>query len=493
MLFRGAVAGSAVVGLLATWLTVGPVQAVESKSTVDWQPCSEERLQGFECGTLERPLDRTEPDGPRVQVAMVRLPSTGTSEQRIGTLFWNPGGPGGSGTASAGIGNLLPDDVREAFDFVTWDPRGIGKTTPAIVDCTAPMPTRPVTGSVNWQRVLNKRIRELAAINRNCYAQNSEIIDHAGTVEVAYDLDAMREAVGDEKLTYWGVSYGTMLGSTYAQLFPEKVRALVLDGNMDPQTSLLRLGNAASAADHAMGYFFEVYPDEKKKFERVLARLDRRAIALPDGTTYTRWDLLDTVAGRVPFVSAWPTVLIAIEESHMALYGDGEAKVEARQILAEEPALRTPTSDFNAGIFSAVLCQDFAGRPGRNQMRPILEWGVREGPWYGGSVAVDYLATCSGYGKVKPNPVPRPSRFGPDVSGLIVNSTRDGSTPYPWAVNMARTYPSMRMLTSPSGLHGTFVTARSTCINDAVGAYLTTGELPALDIVCPYEPPAVLG
>ncbi len=480
---------SAASALAIATLPMSAAQSTESAPALDWVPCQDSYLEAFTCAILERPLDRARPNGAKIQIAMVKLPASGTPEQRVGTLFMNPGGPGGSGVEAAPYASAgLPNDVRESFDFVTWDPRGIGSSTPAIKDCTAAMPQRPSTGPVDWQQVLRGRVRYLGSVNRRCYAQNASLINHVGTVDGAYDLDAMRAAVGDERLTYWGISYGTMLGSTYAQLFPENVRALVLDGNMDPQIGLLRLSWGASATDNSIGYYFEVFPELEPKFIAVREYLNERAITIPGGTPYTRWDLLDTVAGHVAAVDGWPTARDAIESSYDAIFATGETQAAALAAL-QGARFRSPSTDSNAGVFSAILCQDFAGRPGRAQQRSTMDTAVLEGPLYGGVLAADFLAACSGYGRIKASPVPRPTAYGPNVPGLVVNSTRDAETPYQWAVNMARTYPSMRMVTSPSGLHGTFGLAQDACINDTVSDFLLSGVVPALDVVCPFTPP----
>lgn len=482
--------------LVSTTLAALPVvgatgataSVAEMPPTLDWEPCTSESLDGFDCATFERPLNRARPNGAKVQLAVVRLPATGTPEQRIGSLFMNPGGPGGSGLEAAGLGYLLPVEVRTAFDFVTWDPRGIGASTPAITGCDAPMPTRPATGKVEWQRVLDKRIRALSEVNRACYQANRAIIEHAGTVEVAHDLDALRAAVGDDKLTYWGISYGTLLGSTYAQLFPTKVRALVFDGTMDPQTTFAALSGGSTASDHSIRFFLNASPQLRTPLTRVLRELDKRTISLPDGTAYTRWDLLDVVAGSVAFLAWWPKVETAIETSYIALFGSGDDREQALQALTG-PELRSPVTDSNAGVFSAILCQDFADRPTRDQMRAPLNQAVREGPLYGGSLAVDYLASCGGFADVRPDPVPRPKRYGPNVPGLITNGTHDGATPYQWAVNMSRVYRGMRMVTIASGSHGVFVFAESPCVDGIVSNYLVSGDVPPLDQACPFSPP----
>ena len=150
----------------------GRAMAAQASPPLRWHACQDEMLAsyGYECASFSRPLRRAEPDGPQVQLAVFRLPATGSAQERIGTLFFNPGGPGQPGSESANKGLFLPAQVRRAFDFVTWDPRGLGQSTPALADCAVAMPQRPATGPVDWQRVLTQRQRELAESNRDCIA-----------------------------------------------------------------------------------------------------------------------------------------------------------------------------------------------------------------------------------------------------------------------------------------------------------------------------------
>jgi pimeloyl-ACP methyl ester carboxylesterase len=470
---------------------------------LDWKPCTNSafdrwqridaaRLSGFDCAVFKRPLARGRPHGAQVRLAVVRLQASGPPAERKGTLFFNPGGPGSSGLGlAAAITSKVPPEILRSFDFVTWDPRGVGASTPAIKGpgCDVPMPTRPATGPVNWRRVLANRVEQVRRHNVRCFRRNRELVEHAGTRANAYDLEALRKAVGDPKLNYWGISYGTMLGSTYAQLFPEHVRAVVFDGNMDPQITLYGLNAGSTAPDHSIGFFLEANPSLRRTYHAVERRLRDHTLKLPDGTRYTRWDLRDVLSGSVPFYPSWPVAQNLIQFSYTALFGAGDAKQKARRELTN-PEAQSPAVDSNAGgVFSAVLCQDFVGRLTHRQQRHGLDWAVREGPIYGGSLAADYLSVCNGYGKVHPHPVPRPKRYGPNIRGIVANATRDGETPYQWAVNMARTYRRMRMITLVSGIHGTFGLSESPCVDDPIARFLLSLQLPATDLTCPYSPP----
>lgn len=480
--------------------------AKEKIDVLDWKPCSDagfaewekiddNSLGGFQCSAFVRPLDRSNPDGDeQVTLAVVKLPATGTPEQRKGTLFLNPGGPGQSGLGLSMIAFLLPESVRQAFDFVTYDPRGIGASTPAIKGrgCNIPKPNRPETGEVDWEKVLSSRQKQVDKANAQCLERNADLIEHAGTVDGAHDLDALRAAVGDDKITYWGISYGTLLGSTYAQLFPDRVRAMVFDGNMDPQTTLAGITEGAVAPDNSIAFFLQA-TGLRQKFDEVMEQLDRRTIRLPDGTRYTRWDVLDVLNDGVDFFpitgdQSWAQAAKAVNESWNALVGPESGREAARKALTAKE-LQSPTTGTVGSLWSAVVCQDFSDRMSNDRQQDLLQGILREAPLYGGSLGVDYLTTCNGYEDAEPHPVPRPERYGPPIPGMISNSTRDGETPYQWAVNMARTYPTMRAMTLVGGIHGTFGLSQSDCVDDAIAQVLISAEPPAIDQACPYSAP----
>lgn len=481
------------------------VSASKISTTFNWKSCSDSQfdrwkqidgasLQGYDCATFVRPLVRGKPHKKKVRLAVVRLKASGTPQQYKGTLFMNPGGPGQSGIQLAEIVYLLPPQIRESFDFVTWDPRGIGASTPVIAGpgCNIPKPSRPVTGHVNWQKVLKSRIQQVDSANAKCFKNNRTTIENGGTVANAYDLEEMRKAVGDPKLNYWGISYGTVLGSTYAQMFPKKVRALVFDGNVDPQMSLQDWNQGSVAPDHSIGFFLEANPDLNSKYHAVTKYLNHKVLKLGAGKRYTRWDLLDVLNDDVPFYikpgGDWTQAEKAIKTSYTAIYGSGADQAKARQDLRHS-SLRSPSTGTVGSLWSAVVCQDYSGRFSLAQQKAGIDWAVRNGPIYGGSLGVDYLTTCNGYNGARPHPVPQPKRYGPSVPGMITNSTRDGETPYQWAVNMARVYPSMRTVTLTGGLHGIFGLGESECVNTPVADFLVSGSVPALDTACPYSPP----
>ena len=230
------------------------------------------------------------------------------------------------------------------------------------------MPRRPATGPVDWQEVLKQRQSELSKRNRDCIARHRDLILQMGTVEVAHDLDALRQAVGDDRLTFWGISYGTVLGSTYAALFPQRVRALLIDGNVDPWSDLSGLRRSATSPDDAIRFFLQLNPDLKRPLQEALARLTQEPLKLPDGRPYTRWDLLDPLVNYIPISRLSGTYgRTLIETVHQALFGDPGARSAALTTL-QNPLLRSPAQDSNAAAgFAAITCQDFPQRPSPQQ------------------------------------------------------------------------------------------------------------------------------
>jgi pimeloyl-ACP methyl ester carboxylesterase len=217
-------------------LAVLPSVAFADNGRLRWTPCYADVGPRFQCAVAQVPLDYSRPRGPSISIALTRLPATGPG-RKIGSLFLNPGGPGGSGVDYVlGAGPFLyTDAVRARFDLVGFDPRGIMRSTP--LRCfnspdewpQGPPIAFPLTPSEEQQWIATER-----AVDRACRERGGPIRDHMSTANVARDLDQLRQLVGDDQLSYAGVSYGSYLGVTYANLFPGRVRALVVDGILDP-------------------------------------------------------------------------------------------------------------------------------------------------------------------------------------------------------------------------------------------------------------------
>ena len=259
-----AIAGLAGFPALAPAAGLAAAAAAAPVPVLDWQPCADPGQRGFDCATAQAPLDYSDPQGATIELAVIRHLATDPAN-RLGTFFFNPGGPGGPGTLQLPqwLG-LFPATLRARFDLISWDPRGVGASTAVRCFATSEDEQKFFAGLPDGFPVGRAEQRAwislYARFGLRCAESNGDLLAHVSTTDTANDLDLLRQAVGDPQLNFLGLSYGTFLGATYANLFPDKVRTMVLDGNADPvmytnggddDASLglfLRLGSDESAA-----------------------------------------------------------------------------------------------------------------------------------------------------------------------------------------------------------------------------------------------------
>lgn len=485
---RASRAAALIVTVSAVVLGAAPAPAAQAASGPDWEPCAQPGLagRGFECATLEVPLDRDDPGAGTVRLALARHRATGSPDQRLGSLVFNPGGPGGSGLDTLPfVWPLLPDAVRDRFDLVTWDPRGVGATRPALRDCAMPFPARPLTGPVEWAGVVRGFARTMARANRDCQQRNAALVPHMGTNEVVADLDRIRAALGDERLTYWGMSYGTRIGYVYALTHPDRVRTMVLDGSIDPASTLLGLSEGGAAPDQAYGSFADAYPTADAQWRDLQRILGERTVALPDSQVLDRWVLADYVYSFVAQQRSYPDIAGFIGLAHDVVTRGVSAVPEAADALAAGVASVRALPNSNAGgVFAVVNCLDYPGRPSLARQIAAVREQVRLGPDYGGSLATMFATNCSGF-TFDPDPIPLITGRGPDVPLLVLGASRDGSTIVQWTARMSRAFPRSRTVTYAGGQHVTWLFAGSACVDRFANRYVLTGRLPVTDRGCP--------
>jgi pimeloyl-ACP methyl ester carboxylesterase len=486
-----------------------PGTDVGSVPAVQWHGC-EGKLgrvaKGLQCATYQVPLDYRDPKAGTATIALDRLPATGPD--RIGSLFLNPGGPGGSGVsflASVGSSPVF-EALRKRFDLVSFDPRGTNRSTPDIA-CEPParlarrLDRAEGAPAVNRASV-RRALRTGAAYAASCREASGDLVDLTGTEYAVRDLDLLRAAVGDQQLSYLGFSYGTYLGTVYADLYPTRVRAVTLDGSVDPQDygdyflGLVR--DNVRASERSVDAFLAWCSKNPRACtfgnghaERAVDALIRRLDAHPmvagqgkrrsetNGYTVAALLYLQTSSGR----AAWKQT------------GQGLAALAAGQPAATNADL------VNAGAATniAIECTDSAGgvteaeftkfalRVGRLAPRlgPALVLGP---PVYDGANG----ATCTEW----PNPDP-PSDWRGDFHAqgaapiLVVGSQGDPSTAYPGAVALSKDLDSARLLTERSGPSSTHTSySYNACIRRKVDRYLIGLTLPPVGSSCAEEPPA---
>lgn len=454
---------------------------------LDWTACPHEHISQFECATLAVPLDRHGRQQGQVKLAVIRAKATGTPEERIGSVFFNPGGPGGSGLDFFHmVHEQMPPRMRRHYDLVSWDPRGVGRTEPALTGCPMPWMQRPETQDVDWELAFEAHYRTMETANRQCQQANAAYIRHLGTMNVIEDLEALRAAVGDEKLAFAGYSYGTRIGSVYAQVHPERMGPILLDGAVDPTSGIGKfVAEGGRAMDEALGHYFQFAPEAREDVAKAWGILSKAPIPLPDRTVFTRWDFLDTALLAMTFQADMPKIGQLAKKIVRLKDAPPDERAATLETLAQAKSSVGPNTD-SGGMFSVVNCLDYADRPDVATLSGIVADNADRGGMFGGSLTGSYAAGCAGF-DFEPDPIPLARPTASEHPILIGGATRDSRTPYQWAVQMARAFPNSRMLTYPGGNHVNWFIS-SACLKSVMDAYFVDGVLPEVDAVCPYAP-----
>ena len=444
------------------------------RELLDWTECPTESSPTKQCATLEVPLDYERPEQGPVNIAMARIPSTG--KKTIGSLFMNPGGPGGSGLAALeSSAQRYSDKIKRRFHITSWDPRGIGETTPTLQSCQQPFPVLNETGKINWNDGLKKSRHQWRNANQACQNENSEFINYLGTRNVARDLNRMRQAVGDPKLTFHGKSYGTRIGYTYAEMYPNKVRALVLDGNINPSGDYTDLARSAIGADLALDFVSKHDRSVAKAFKSGDRLLGRQPIELKSGEQFSRWDYREFVTS-VLADSAYDQIT-KIAELVSKANGGGKQSEEAKEILAN---IKRPYNSNAGGMFSVVNSIDYSDRPSKKEQAGLVKSASSKGP-LSGSLALSYAAAWVGF-DLEADPVPNMSLEQnkakvADVPVVIVNATKDVYTPKFWAEKMNRAFKNKAFIQQRNTKHCIW-SYGDPCVDQPIDTFILKSKLP---------------
>jgi pimeloyl-ACP methyl ester carboxylesterase len=431
---------------------------------IAWRSCG----GGFQCGTVTVPVDYADPAGPSVQVAAIRRPA-GDPAQRVGTLVVNPGGPGASGIRRVRRGFQIHPEIAQRFEIVGFDPRGIGESTP--IACG-----RSVRGfrdqdlapsAPDGQAALEAAAR---AVADECAATEGPRLAHLGTLDVARDLEVLRMAMGEPQISFVGLSYGTLLGLLWAEMYPSSVRAMVLDGVVRPdeggtETSpeqLRGLDGAfeAMAAACAQDPTCPVTADGglEAAYDRLAAQLVGQR-----GITRLRYAVFMATYGSEHWPKLWQAV-------HDALRGDrsGIESLAAQYegLVAYVPFLLISCLDTPHATDPAAWARDAAK-------------AAKVSPRFGAALSNELLPCAflpeSSY---RPHPISAPGT--PPI--LVVGSTGDVATPYEQAVAVAERLEHGALLTVD--LQGHIAIDASDCADEAIARYLVDGTVPAPGARC---------
>ena len=481
----------------------GPPAAVAADPAVDpalsdfygqapaWRDCGDDRLQ---CTEVTVPVDWDAPAAGSIELAVVRAPATDTDARR-GSLLVNPGGPGGSGVeyVTAGAESAASAAVRAAYDLVGFDPRGVGASEP--VDCLSDAEMDAYlafTADPETPRGLAAATAEAERFAAGCAADAGDLLGNLDTISVARDLDVLRAVLGDDHLSYLGYSYGTLIGAEYAELFPQRVGRVVLDGAIDPALTLddVSLGQAVGREGALRAYVAACVAGEsggecplRGTVEQGLAQVggvlqaaQERPLRTDSGREVTGSLALLGVIRPLYDDASW----FALDEALAgALNGDGTRLLE----LADSYAERRPDGTYASNlleVFNAVNCLDY---PADDDPASMAQRAARietaaptVGPYFG------YGDVVCGAWDAPAVREPRPVRAAGAAPILVVGTTGDPATPYEWARSLADQLESGRLLTFEGEGHTAY--QRSECVTAAVDGYLVDGVLPGEDATC---------
>jgi pimeloyl-ACP methyl ester carboxylesterase len=482
-----------------------------------WGPCAADVLAEIpaaqrdkvSCAIQQVPVDHSRPRGDSTGIIMMKRPANDPAK-KIGSLFINPGGPGGAGLIYSAYGSsFFTPEILDKFDLIGFDPRGVGRSAP--LRCFR---TQEEADAVNvgWYALpiskdeIASSLRQSKAYTDYCGINAGPLLNHMSTEAVARDLDIMREAVGDKQLTYVGFSYGTLLGATYANIFPQRSRAIVIDGNVDPQ---LRLTNG-SEYDRQRARGFEIAldamlkrcdavgvakcafaGDARKKFDDLRESLRKAPTTLPDGKTVTLTELVGTTSSSLYSPSSFKGLTAWLQSIHAAQH-PGALSVQS---VVDAPKLNNnggradvrplPDTPYTADdSYYAVNCTDkpFA-RTTRTWAATAAKW-EKESPTFGRYQAASDALTCPTWPTRNPDRWIGPWNRKTPNPVVVIGNYYDPATQYLFAQRMAKELGNARLISVDA--FGHCILGDSAGADAAVTRYLVDLTAPAQGAV--YQP-----
>lgn len=493
----GITAASAV-AVLATSLLVPqhasagpkPTPKAGSAQTIHWGACPKadppypNPSTRAECGTVRVPVDWADPDGPTMKIAVARQKATNPS-RRIGVLLSNPGGPGTPGVDDAYYADApndgYPKSIRERFDIIGFDPRGIGRSGELRCDdqLAAKIPTRP-KNAAEFQRMreMNKQLGD------SCRRRTGPLVDHMDSESVARDMDVIRAALGERKISFLGHSYGTLIGRRYAGLYPHHLRALALDSAMDPARPDAKrfLMEGTAAADGAVQQLANWCSkdascalkgkDVKAVVRQLFTRADNGTLVDPGphGPTRKKVTADQLASFLTSYLNKWNPQTTA---EQLAAFQSGKGKVSW---IDDTPEL----------TWRSVICRDFDFRlRDYADYRALLQQAQSAHPQARyNAQALDMIVGCQGW-PTAPKPQPAQNK-GTLPPVLVVNAKHDSATPLAGAQRMARAFPDGKLAVLNAVDHWLYRHCQSPLPQQAIDTYLRTLKTPPAGTV--YQP-----
>jgi len=452
---------------------------------------------GFQCAKVKVPLDYSKPDGQTIEIAMKKHQATGSVRQ--GTLFMNPGGPGGSGVDDVGaMVDSTFAGVQKSYDIIGFDPRGVGSST--AVNCTSDTeleaktedaPVNAGEGAATFEQraaVISAQFKQLEA---DCASRTKPagLLDYVDTVSVARDLDVLRALSGDQKLNYAGFSYGTYLGAHYAELFPANTGRMVLDGALDPSLSLSEhiLGQARGFERALRNYVSWCQSGQNcplsgdadagvKQIGDIFNSADQSPVPSSDANRSVTGDDMKQVVSVALYSpeSSWDVLNEAFGQ--VVHQNDASAFRAIADQLAAQPLV-------NTGANIAINCRDYQVEGDMATWKAQSEKVQKASPRFASTFDGAELG-CQAWGHTNPQPSKKLHAKGA-APILVIGTTGDPATPYEDAVSLADQLDSGQLLTWEGNGHTAYASSgRGPCVIKAVDTYLLSGTMPKKGLTC---------
>ncbi|MCC9198381.1 alpha/beta hydrolase [Arthrobacter sp. zg-Y820] len=457
---------------------------------VSWGECEASFAGGFRCATVEVPMDYSDPDGKSIELAVILAESDGSAQ---GTVLLNPGGPGGSGydVVAESVDFVTSERLRENFNVLGFDPRGVGRSTP--VECLTDAEldeSRAEYLDPSTPAGLEASRASAQELADKCAENSGDLLGFVDTVSAARDMDILRAVAGDSKLNYLGFSYGTFLGATYAELFPQNVGRMVLDGGLDPAASNedITLGQAAGFEKAIRAYVEDCLtsgdcplsgtPEQAVETIRALiASVEASPMTAKDGRVVTVSTFVSGFIVPLYNDQNWPALTQALEA---ALKGDPSPMLHLADLSADREADGSYGSNTTVA-FSAVNCLDYPMTSDDEQMRLDAKELREASPTIGKYLGYGGI-TCEAWPAVPVNE-PHEIKAPGAADMLVIGTTGDPATPYEWSVALAEQLDSATLVTWEGEGHTAYGRGDE-CIADTVDSYFIDGTVPADDTVC---------
>jgi len=451
--------------------------------TISWDSCSD----GLECGYIDVPIDYSDVNSDTTALYIVKHAAT-DANARIGSLLVNPGGPGFGGSFLAeSADNIYSPAILSSFDIIGWDPRGTGKSIPAI-DCTDDYDHFFASGDITPDTPQERAdsVASSEEFTKDCFDKSGDILPYAGTNNVARDMDMIRRALGEDKISYFGFSYGSELGATWATMFPDTVRVAVLDGASDPDADeLLGVLQQNKGFENSITTFLAQCSSDANcafynggnaegAFDDLMAQLDENPIPTSSGRPdLTRGMALTAVSEAMYSDSYWSTL-----ESALASAQDGDGT--GLLALFDEYFQRQPDGTYGNELeaFVNILCADSPERKTIEEADALVPQYQANAPRLSPGTTGDY--TCVFWPKaIDPRIKITGIGAGPIV---VIGTTGDPATPLDSTRNMVKALENGRLIVVTADQHTGY--GLNSCVNDAVDNYLIDLQAPDGELDC---------